>query len=80
MIPASSSFTKRLPSGATATQTGRPYTVLSSSEAIKPVKKSCGFWGLPLLNGTYSTLYPENSALFQEPCWPTNAPFLYVFH
>src|SRR5438105_642061 len=72
---APSSDTNRDPSGATATPTGRPSTSGPPGSGTSPVRNGTGSAeGLPSLNATNATWYPERAARFHEPCSATNAP------
>src|SRR5262245_7817611 len=72
---APSSETSSAPSGATATPTGRPLTLLLEGSGTKPVRKGCGSPdGLAFLNGMNTTWYPAREARFHEPCSARNTP------
>ena len=67
-----SSLTRREPSCATATPTGRAQTLLSS--ITKPVRKSYPPMGWPFVSKTRTTLYTVRVERFQEPWHPAVAP------
>src|SRR5215468_11112591 len=67
IVPLASSDTRRAPSLATATPTGRPHTVVSLT--TKPVAKSSySPVGAPSLVITRITLYPVSVLRSHEPC------------
>ena len=70
-----SSATSSAPRLSMATPTGRP--IASPFSFTNPVSTStAGPLGIPSANGTKITLYPLLGLRFQEPCCPTNIPWV----
>src|SRR5262245_9809423 len=76
-----SSETSSEPSRAVVTPTGRPHCSIGDSPepslARKPVRKSSIGPGLPSAIGKKTTLYPEATDRFHEPCSATKPPLRY---